>query len=127
MRKMMAMSIVLAALSACGGGGNDSAGRGELRLPVVDNIVSVAKSAGAIQCQGAGLSLAALQGQLTEAKVAVREAACGADGVVYPAVCGAPGGRIGVFQIAAADLPAAEAAGFKPLSTMPDATIVPCS
>jgi len=71
--------------------------------------------------------LAALQAQLTAANVEVRSAACGTDGFLYPAICGVPDGRIGIFEISPAQAEAAAAAGFKPLSTAPQAQIISCT
>ncbi|MFC5461024.1 hypothetical protein [Massilia niabensis] len=81
---------------------------------------------GTLQCGGGGVSLAALQAQLAAANVQVRSAACGTNGMATPTVCGAPDGRIGIFEISPAEAGAAAAAGFLPLSTMPAAKTIPC-
>ena len=107
--------VVVSALAACGG----ADGVGEYA-------VSVYKYTGSVQCTGGGLSLSAMQGMLIAANVQVRSASCGADGMVYPRVCGGPDGRLGIFQVPAAQVPAARAAGFSPLSTLPLAGAVPC-
>lgn len=130
MRITVPMLVVCASLSACGGGGgpdDSSVSEKDRKLSAEDSSVSVYKSTGATQCAGNGMSLTTMQGQLTAVKVEVRSAACGADGMVYPAACGASDGRIGVFQIPAAQVSAAAEAGFALLSTRPDATIVPCT
>lgn len=115
MRNIVTMSVVLASLSACGGG------------DIEDNSsVSVFKYNGTVQCAGGGLTLTEMQGQLTAANVQVRAAACGTDGSVQAAVCGAPDGRIGIFQTPAAQVSAATGAGFALLRTKPDAKTVPC-
>ena len=114
MRLFVPALAVLASLSACGGGEDDSSSK-------------VFKSMGSLQCSGGGVSLAALQAQLAAANVQTRSAACGTDGLAAPAVCGAPDGRIGIFEIASSQAGAAAAAGFAPLSTMPTAKTVPCT
>lgn len=114
MRTIFTMAVVMASLSACGGGSDN------------EDSVSVFKSNGAVQCTGGGVTLATLEGQLTAGKVQVRASACGNDGLVYAAVCGAPDGRIGIFQIPSDQVAAAAAVGFAPLSTAPGAKVVPC-
>jgi hypothetical protein len=116
MRIFVTMSMALAALSACGGG--DSAD---------DGSVSVYKYNGTVQCASGGLTLAQMQGQLSAASVQVRASACGTDGTVQPEVCGAPDSRIGIFQIPAAQVSAAAAAGFAPLRSKPGAKTVSCA
>lgn len=73
---------------------------------------SVYKSNGSMQCTGGG--------------VAVQSSSCGFDGNAHITVCGASDGRIGIFEIATADLAAAQALGFAPLPTLPDATRTAC-
>ncbi|WP_210283272.1 hypothetical protein [Massilia sp. Dwa41.01b] len=85
------------------------------------------KSMGSLQCSGGGMTLAALQAQLTSANVQPRAAACGTDGVATSAVCGSPDGKIGIFEIEANEEKTAAAAGFKPLSTVPTAKVIPCT
>lgn len=113
MRIVVLALVVLASLTACGGGGDEEA--------------KVFKSMGSRQCSGGGVSLAALQAQLVAAKVQVSSAECGTDGVATSAVCGAPDGRIGIFEISSDQAGAAAAAGFAPLSTMPTAKTIPCT
>ncbi|HBI69787.1 MAG TPA: hypothetical protein DDZ22_12470 [Massilia sp.] len=114
--------LAVASLAACGGG--DSGG------PDIETRaagIKVFKATGSLQCSGGGLSLSALQAQLTAAKVQVRSAECGTDGQPVPAVCGVPDGKIGIFELPIAEEAAAAAAGFKPLSTLPGAKTAPCS
>lgn len=114
--------LAVASLAACGGG--DSGG------PDIETRaagIKVFKATGSLQCSGGGLSLSALQAQLTAAKVQVRSAECGTDGQPVPAVCGVPDGKIGIFELPIAEEAAAAAAGFKPLSTLPGAKAAPCS
>ena len=113
MRIIATMSVVIATLSACGGQDDSS--------------VSVYKYNGAVQCVSAGLTLTQMQDELSAANVQVRAAACGTDGIMQPALCGAPDGRIGIFQIPAAQESAAAAAGFAALRTKPEAKTVPCA
>lgn len=113
MRILVLTLAVLASLTACGGGDDDA--------------ITVFKSMDSRQCVGGGLSLATLQGQLTTANVEVRSAACGTSGTMVPTACGAWDGKIGVFEIPAAQVGAAAAAGFEPLSTMPTAKVTSCT
>lgn len=115
MRILVLTSAVLALLTACGGGEDEEASS------------KVFKSMGSLQCSGGGVSLAALQAQLTAAKVQVRSAACGTDGLATSTVCGSPDGRIGIFEISPAQAGAAAAAGFTLLSTVPTAKTIPCA
>ena len=115
MRVLVLTLAILASLTACGGGEDEEASS------------KVFKSMGSLQCSGGGVSLAALQARLAAANVEVRSAACGTDGVALPAICGTPDGRIGIFEISPAQADAAAAAGFKPLSTVPAAKIIPCT
>lgn len=117
MRILVLALAVLASLSACGGGENEDE----------EASSKVFKSMGSLQCSGGGVSLSALQAQLTAANVQVRSAACGTDGMALPAVCGISDGRIGIFEISPAQAEAAAAAGFKPLSTVPAAKVIPCT
>ena len=57
----------------------------------------------------------------------VSSAGCGSDGRMRPAMCGATTGEINLFDIAAADLTAARALGFAPLTELGGgAETVPC-
>lgn len=109
--------VVVLALAACGGGADG----------IREDAVSVFKYTGSVQCAGGGLSLSTMQGQLLAANVQVRSASCGADGMAYPGACGGPDGRLGIFQVPAAQVQAAGTAGFTPLSTLPLAGTVPCT
>lgn len=114
MRILVLTLAVLASLTACGGGEDEEASS------------TVFKTMGSLQCSGGGVSLAALQAQLAAANVQVRSAACGTDGRATAAICGAPDGRIGIFEISPTQAGAAAAAGFAPLSTVATAKIIPC-
>jgi len=84
------------------------------------------KYAGSVQCTGGGASLAEMERQLTDAGIKVLNSSCGRDGNAYPATCGLADGRIGVFEVPAAQAPAAAAIGFAPLSNLPAATKTAC-
>lgn len=115
MRTLVLSLAMLASLTACGGGEDEEAG------------TKVFKSMGSLQCSGGGVSLEGLQAQLAAANVRVRGAECGTDGSFIAAVCGAPDGRIGIFEIPADQVGAAAAAGFAALSTRPVARPIPCT
>jgi hypothetical protein len=88
--------------------------------------VSVTKSLGGKQCEAGGTSLAVLAAQLAQAGVTVQRQACGDDGRMRAAVCGAPDGRIAIFTIPAAQQALATQAQFVPLAALPDAREQPC-
>ncbi|MBU5612423.1 hypothetical protein [Geomonas azotofigens] len=81
---------------------------------------------GSLQCTGGGKSVAELEQQLRKAGITVNRTACGVDGRMYPAVCGAPDGRIGIFEIPADQAGSAAALALQPLSTLPDAAETSC-
>jgi hypothetical protein len=89
--------------------------------------VSVYKSAGSVQCSGGGLTPAQMQIELTAAGIGVISAACGADGTVVLALCGAADTKINIFEVQASDVAAAQGLGFALLSGLPDAARKPCS
>jgi hypothetical protein len=89
--------------------------------------VKVFKARGAVQCAGRGTAPEAMRAELERAGVRVSSAGCGSDGRMRPALCGATTGEINLFDIAAADLPAARALGFAPLADLGGgAEAVPC-
>lgn len=114
MRIFIALAV-LASLAACGGGDDATSG------------TRVIKSLGSLQCSGGGVTLAALQGQLTAANVKVGSATCGTDGLAGPTVCGSPDGKIGIFEISAEQAGAAASAGFVPITSVPTAKAFPCA
>lgn len=85
---------------------------------------SVFKPLGSLQCSGGGQTAQALGRALADAGVPVLATRCGSDGRMYPAMCGAADGRVGIFDIAASDAAAAAKLGFRPLG--PDAQVRPC-
>jgi hypothetical protein len=88
--------------------------------------ITVAKPNGAIQCEDTGISLKAMKKELAQAKIPVKKARCGHDGLVYTAVCGEENGRLNLFDIPAKKLDDADELGFQPLSDWPDAVEAPC-
>ncbi|MFM8609211.1 MAG: hypothetical protein ACKOCJ_01940 [Burkholderiaceae bacterium] len=74
------------------------------------------------------MSLTTLRERLSAAGLQVSSSGCGTDGRVYPTVCGAPDGRIGIFEIAldASAQPPTLPAGFDLLSQRPGAVRVAC-
>lgn len=126
MHRLLPVLSIAASLAACGGGGEGSADTTLAAIKVVPGI-KVFKSMDSRQCSGGGVSLAGLQAQLAAANVQVQVAECANDGWFYPAVCGGADGRIGVFEIPAEQVPAANAAGFKSLATLPRVMTISCS
>lgn len=119
MTRLCAQVVVLASalLVACGA----PAARQEAAASV-----QVVKSLGGRQCEPGGMTLDALAAQLAGAGVMVQRRACGSDGRMRPAVCGAPDGRIGLFTIPAAQQAQAASLQFAPRATLPDAQEAAC-
>jgi len=117
MRTSRLLLVTFAFLVACGGGDDN--------LP--DANISLYKYAGSVQCTGGGMSLPEMARQLTDAGIPVLTSTCGYDGYVYVAMCGAGNGRIGIFEVPAAQVHAASAMGSAPLSNLPEATKIACS
>ena len=86
----------------------------------------VFKSMGGVQCADSGSNLATLTQALEAAGLKVLSASCGTDGRMRAAMCGAPDGRIAIFELAAEDAPAAAKLGYAALSNLPDAKLAPC-
>lgn len=110
----LAQIALTAALIGCGGG--DS-------TPLS---TSVYRYMGSVQCSGGGISLATMQQQLLEGGVTVLASACGTDGKAYVAMCGAPDGAIGIFDIPVGQTDRALSLSFARLSELPAAIRVPC-
>lgn len=89
--------------------------------------VKIYKYMGSKQCGGGGQTLAVLKRQLIDSGTKVLAASCGVDGNLYPAVCGAADGRIGIFEIPASKFQSALPDGFLPLAQLPDVQVVPCN
>lgn len=116
MHKLLISVLAFGALNAC---------TGFQRIPTEPRS-SVYKYVGSVQCGGGGTPLSAMMRQLSEGEVPVLDVSCGTDGKMYMAVCGAADGRIGIFDVAEAELPAAAALGFAPLRNLPGATRTAC-
>lgn len=89
-------------------------------------LLPMARPLGTLQCQPGGPTPEALAAALREAGVPVTQVACGHDGRMRPAVCGAPDGRLAIVDIPAEHQARAEALGWRPLAAMPDASRQPC-
>jgi hypothetical protein len=88
--------------------------------------VAIAQSLGSRQCEGGGSTPQALAQTLRAAGLTVLSESCAHDGRMRPAVCGAPDGRLAVFEVPGEQLARAQALGFVALSTLPDARPQPC-
>jgi hypothetical protein len=88
--------------------------------------VKVFRSRGSLQCAGGGSTPAVMQDALSKAGIAVSYSACGNDGLLHPAICGASDGRINIFSIPGSKLAQAQTLGFANLSSLPDAQATPC-
>ena len=88
--------------------------------------VSVYKYVGSKQCEGGGTPVEKMMRQLSEAGIPVMNVHCGTDGRMYPAMCGAPDGRIGILEVPEGKVSAAAALGFAPLSNLPQASKTVC-
>lgn len=114
-RVFVPLLVAAGLMAACGGGGGGSS-----------SVVAVYSSFGSVQCSGGGTTVGALQQQLVALGIEVLAARCGLDGVARPAVCGAPDGRIAMFDVYGAQVAVALTIGFALLSTLPDATVTAC-
>jgi hypothetical protein len=87
-----------------------------LRWTYDDGHVQVYRHDGSLQCApDSGTPPAAMSETLSSAGITVHGSRTGHDGLSRIAVCGAPTGRINVFEIDAADVDAAFGLGFRPL------------
>lgn len=116
MPKFLISVVALAALSACADFGRVAPASG----------VSVYKYVGSKQCSGGGTPLATMMRQLSDGGIPVMNVNCGTDGRIYPAMCGAPDGRIGILEVPETKVSAAGALGFAPLSGLPEASKAVC-
>ena len=116
MPKYFISLIALAALSGCADFGRVAPPSG----------VGVYKYVGSKQCSGGGTPLATMMRQLSDAGIPAMNVNCGTDGRMYPAMCGAPDGRIGILEVPEAKVSAAAALGFAPLSGLPEASKTVC-
>lgn len=88
--------------------------------------LAVARSLGTRQCESAGATPQALAQALRDAGLEVRAVACGHDGRMRPAVCGAPDGRLAIVDIPGDQAARAQALGWVPLADLRDAQRQPC-
>ncbi|WP_148714967.1 hypothetical protein [Chitinolyticbacter meiyuanensis] len=88
--------------------------------------VQVFKARGERQCLGGGKTIAQLRKPLKRAGLTVLGTACGSNGLVFPATCGADTSRIVVFTLPERQIEAALKLGYALLSDWPDASISPC-
>ena len=87
---------------------------------------SVYRSIGSVQCSDGGTPRQTMERELVGAGIQILGSACGADGNMRPALCGAPDGRIAIFEIPAAQTATASSLGFALLSNLPSASKVEC-
>jgi hypothetical protein len=113
--KMACLAVLITALAACGG--NDSP----------TELVEMYVPLGSLQCTGGGTPLPQWVHKLELAGVQVIASACGQDGKARLAVCGVADGRIAIVQIPRSQSQSAASLGFDWLSTLPDASRLPCS
>lgn len=78
------------------------------------------------QCEAGGLTIADLEKRLAAAGVNVLAARCASDGRMRVQMCGAADGRLGVFEIAAAERERAAAAGFRAVAADEKPVEQPC-
>lgn len=76
--------------------------------------VQVYKSLGGKQCESSGHAISEFKQQLESNQIRVYAHASGHDGMMYPQVCGAPNGQIGIYDIAKSQLSKAQGLGFSP-------------
>jgi hypothetical protein len=117
----LAVIMILLSTSACGGG--DSA------LPQTQ-VISMFKFIGERKCEpGSGLSLAGIETQLADAGIPIYASTCGNSGIVSmpEEPCGTQDlFRIGIVDIAEANVPFAKNLGFATLSSQEGAIKTAC-
>ena len=99
------------------GCGNDGA---------IEPSVKVFKSQGSMQCTGGAIDPEVMKNELITAGIDVRSFSCGIDGLVHPALCGAPDGAINIFDIPQSMITQAQSLGFASLATLPNAQETQC-
>ena len=83
--------------------------------------------AGSSHCSPAsGSTLAEMGAPLKDAGVHVVSAACGKDGLLQTAKCGANDGRIGIFEIPVKDAKKADSLNYAKAGTLPDMSVGEC-
>lgn len=119
--QLVALTLAAAPMVASASGQQPAPAAGQAA-----SAVSVYLSLGSRQCQEGGRTLPQVRQLLSEAGVRVLSSSCGSDGMAYPAVCGAPDGRIAILEVPAEQVEAARKLGFSLLSQRPRAQRQPC-
>lgn len=88
--------------------------------------VTVAQSLGNRQCEAGGRTLQSVAQSVRDAGITVLAQACGHDGRMRPAVCGAPDGVLALLDIPSDQLAKARSLGFVTLESLPDARRQDC-
>lgn len=88
--------------------------------------VTVAQSLGNRQCEAGGRTLQSVAQSVRDAGIPVLAQACGHDGRMRPAVCGAPDGALAILDIPSDRLTQARSLGFVTLDSLPDARRQAC-
>ncbi len=118
--KSLALVLLGAALSACGGSnGSNNSNLDERRIQTTSQL-KVFKYDQSIQCESEGIPLDEARLELARAGIDVICAQKGHDGLQRIAVCGADTGNLNVFVIQPNNLVDAEKLGFKPTSDLPE-------
>ena len=116
--KLMLVSLVVGSvLAACSG---------MEPAPAKVPTAKIFKSFGTVQCEPASVSTGPMVAELEKAGVHVYASACGVDGMMRPAVCGAGDGRIAIIDVAADKISKAMSLGFDPISKVPEFQTAPC-
>jgi hypothetical protein len=112
---ILPISVLIFVLSACSSAEQKPQSRWQVKVKKAsDERVWVVKSDGSRQCEGKSkFSPDAAARELTSSGILVFQKASGSDGRVYTANCGAPTGKTVELEIAATDLPAAQALGYR--------------
>ncbi|MDO5057349.1 MAG: hypothetical protein Q4E06_08475 [Lautropia sp.] len=114
--------LLVVGLAGCGSDGGHKDG----------DVLRAYRPAGTVQCQDSppSIDLQALARPIVEAGFEVKGMACGVDGRAHLAVCGAPDGRIGIFDLKVPDAGQAatrlRAMGYALPEDLPDARTAEC-
>jgi len=111
-----------ATLAACGGGEKKAEDPSAYPMNSTAGNVLVYESRQAIQCESAGLTPAQSAQKLVNGGIDVLESNCGANALMYVAVCGAGNGDILIHRIRRSNLDDAERLGFNPVEELANPT-----